>query len=1763
MNRSNCNVFNKSNNLVNILRSRSQAQPDQCTYVFLEPEKANNTACKNSNLDRRARAIGAQLQSLEATGERVLLLLSPGLDYIGAFLGCLYAGAIAVPVYPPGANNRTLSRLRSIVSDAQPRVVLSTGTLLAKLHSRHRDLCGIEALIQIAIDEISERTADDWQPSSIDSDSLAFLQYTSGSTGAPKGVMVSHGNLMHNLDLISQKFGVTCQSRGVSWLPPYHDMGLVGGILQPLYAGSTISLMRPVDFLQQPIRWLHAIGQHRATISGGPDFAYELCVSRISSEAKENLDLSSWDVAFTGAEPVRAKTLDRFCEAFEPCGFRREAFYPCYGMAESTLFITGGEKEKLLVAQPVENGSLQKNRVVKADPQSVASATLIGCGQAPLSQLLLIVNPESYESCRIEQVGEIWVRHSSSTARGYWNQPEKTQSVFQAHLSDTGEGPFLRTGDLGFLQDGELFVTGRLKDLIIIRGRNYYPQDIELTVEQAHLALRPASGAAFSIDVDDQEQLVVVQEVYRQALRKLNAAEIIQAIRQAITEHHGLQVHAVFLLKTGSIPKTSSGKIQRYACKQGFQTDTLNRIGHWQKTLPSKTHISPLEQEIETAAILEGCAEKRVQPSAIAIEKWLTAHIAAHVAVDLAEISTQVPFASYGLDSVAAVSLSGELETWLRRRLSPTLVYDYPSITQLAQYLAADNRVETVSTHDSDSVMAVSSYEQDDIAIVGMGCRFPGANSPDTFWDLLRHGKSAVDVMSKERLALDGVKERVGDSVVQNYRGGFLEDIDRFDAAFFGISSREAKNIDPQQRWLLEVAWEALENAGQAPTHLSGSQTGVFVGISNNDYARKLLNHPSQVDTYVSTGNALGIAANRLSYVLNLKGPSLAVDTACSSSLVALHFACQSLRQRECDTALAGGVNAVLSTELTQVFSQAQMMAADGCCKTFDAEADGYVRSEGCGVVVLKRLKNAQANGDRILAVVRGSAINQDGRSNGLTAPNGPSQQAVIHQALANARVMPAQIQYVETHGTGTPLGDPIEVDALQAVLAEGRSPEAHCYFGSVKTNVGHLESAAGIVGLIKGVLALQHQQIPPHLNLNQINPHITLQQPTFNIATQTQKWTEENPLRFVGVSSFGFGGTNAHVVLEAAKSLTNAEAHASPTLPKVSSHPPQQVERPWQLLTLSAKTKSALKTLVQRYQSFISEGELQGDDTTLADICFTANTGRAHFSHRVAIATTSKAQLRTQLSPYLDTATYAEVKVDSGQLATRPKVAFLFTGQGSQYINMGRQLYDTCFEFRQILERCDKILQDELGESLLSILYPPNNEPCDRINQTCYTQPALFTLEYALANLWQSWGIKPDVVMGHSIGEYVAACVAGIFDLATGLKLISIRARLMQALPSGGKMVAVFTDVARVESVIAPYSQTVSFAAVNGPQSVVISGEEQAVDVLIEQFEHQQIRTHVLTVSHAFHSPLMAPMLAEFEQAMKGMAFSAPQIRFISNLTGQLWPVGTIPEAQHWIDHVKAPVQFYAGMQTLKQQECSSLVEIGPSPILLGMGRHCWLEETAISWLPSLKQAQDDWQSLLESLGQLYKRGFEVDWPGVDSDYDRQRVALPTYPFDNQRYWLTNPSPFKELSTKKTRLDQWTQGSGPREEHPLLGRLLITAAHRPGEQVWLSLLDTENLPYLGEHCLWGHAVLFLGAYVEMALAAAKAATLGSPEDYQLRNLQLHTPLFLSRNTSSPVQIILAKQSSGYSKFEVYSQSKQQTVHQPWVLHASATVHRT
>ncbi len=1007
------------------------------------------------------------------------------------------------------------------------------------------------------------------------------------------------------------------------------------------------------------------------------------------------------------------------------------------------------------------------------------------------------------------------------------------------------------------------------------------------------------------------------------------------------------------------------------------------------------------------------------------------------------------------------------------------------------------------------------------IAIIGIGCRLPGgANTPQAFWELLRSGTNAVVQPPPGRWeGYDYLASRPDEpGKMQSALGGFLDAIDQFDPHFFGISPREAHAMDPQQRLALETAWEALEDAGIIPATLAGSLTGVFIGIGLNDYAR--LQIPMQaadatlIDSYFIQGNALCISANRISYALDLRGPSMAIDTACSSSLVAIHTACQSLRNGDSSLVLAGGSNILLAPDYA--IGLGKFLAPDGLCKTFDSRANGYTRGEGVVMFVMKRLSDALSAGDRIYAVIRGSAINQDGFSSGLTVPNGDAQEAMLRAALHNAGVQPEDIDYVEAHGTGTSLGDPIEANALGAVFASTRKPNQDLLIGSVKTNIGHLEAGAGIAGVLKVILAMFHGAIPPSLNFIKPNPLIDFDRMRLRVVTQLTPWTQRDHPPRAGVSAFGFGGANSHVIVEA------APAAADQTSDEPGEH----------LFTLSARTPQALTDYAQRYADFL----IANATLSIADVCHTANRRRSRFSHRLAIAASDLSGLSTQLAAYARNEPTPQLTGGQTRRA-QPKLAFLFTGQGAQYAGMGRQLYEKQPVFRAALDRCEEVYRQQTGESLLAVLFEADS--AEKIDHTAYTQPALFAIEYALAEQWRAWGITPDVVIGHSVGEYVAACVSGVMSLEDGLKLITARARLMGSLPAGGVMAAVFAPLEQVESAI--LSPLVSIGAVNAPDSIVISGAAAEVQAVLDRLAAQGIKSKPLVVSHAFHSVLMEPILDEFAQVASACKFNPPRIPLVSNITGKLFTAGEQPDAAYWRRHVRSAVNFAAGMQTLQEQGVELFLEIGPHPVLLGLGKRCLPENYGI-WLPSLRQNQPETTAMLKSLGGLWCQGIEPDWNALESPVRRAPVSLPTYPFQHERYWFSTPAPARAVPARK-------------HEQPLLGArlrspLLVESA------VYETQLHPVSHAYLWDHRAYENALFPAAGYIDMILSAASAYAPERP--FILEDLTIQESLVLPDDGEVTLQTALTPQPDGSLTVNIYSVRAAQAHGDDWTLHAAA-----
>jgi acyl transferase domain-containing protein/acyl-CoA synthetase (AMP-forming)/AMP-acid ligase II/SAM-dependent methyltransferase/acyl carrier protein len=1530
--------------LIQLLQARAEEGTNK-GYAFVSDTTSPEVCLSFMQLDRCARAVAAVLQERGLAGKRAFLCYPAGVDFLVGLFGCLYAGMVAVPVYPPRAS-RADGRLDSISANAVASLVLTSTKVFrdrARLTAHAPRLRNLDFLDTAAV---SESGAERWSDPNIPSDDLAILQYTSGSTGLPKGVMLTHAALLHNLARMRDVLGLSHETPGVCWLPAFHDMGLIGNFLQAVFCNSTLTFLSPLTFAQDPLFWLQLVSSRRAYVSGGPTFAFQHCLQRLTPEKCQGLDLSCWQMAYVGAEPVSAAVLDRFAEAFAPYGFRREAFFPCYGLAEATLMVTGGDRAVLPVVRSFCPTSLGEQR---AKPDEAGRA-MVGCGQ-PLPDLeVRIVDPATTRALPEGHIGEIWVS-GPSVARGYWDRPEESEQTFQARCPSAPDLPFLRTGDRGFFHEGELFVSGRSKDLLIVRGRNYYPHDLETAVLEACPELNGHAGAAFTVEDTSALQVVMVHEVARD-YKPGNGQLLLTRIRETIAELFDLEIHKLVLVKTGTMPRSSSGKTQCQECARRLQAGELSVI---------EELLAPDLNTLETRA-----PDPAPAGVSISVTDWLVARLARHLSVPAEQIDVRKPFAACGLDSLAMVNLAADLQRWLGRPLSPTLLYSAPTIAALARAIEKDALSPLSLEGEVSEVRGFPA--QVPIAVVGIGCRFPTADGPDSFWQVLATGRCVVGELPVGRW------QRIPDGVATT-RGGYLGDVQCFDAPFFGIAPREAVFIDPQHRLLLEVAWEALEHAGVPADRLAGRSVGVFMGVSNNDYGR-LLAAAGSVDAYIGVGNSASMAAHRLSYHLDLRGPSMAIDTACSSSLVAVHLACQSLRTGECELALAGGINLILTPDLTAILSHAAMLSPAGRCKTFDASADGYVRGEGCGIVVLKSLPAAVRDGDLIYAVLEASAVNQDGKSNGITAPNGAVQTELIQRVLRLAARSGREVTAIEAHGTGTSLGDPIEFDALNAALGSATTP---CALGAVKTNLGHLEAAAGIAGLIKTVLQIHHGQIAPHLHLETLNPHIGLKGSRFHIPQAAMSWPGP---RLGGVSSFGFGGTNAHVLVAQAPSSEEETGSVTGSLSPF-------------LLPLSARSPAALKASALRYADWLREHP----EVPLGNVCMVASRGRCHFEHRLAVSGGDANSVAEALAAWAKTEQHPECQAGHSTRELSGRVAFLFTGQGAHYASMGQQLYETCRVFRDTLDLCDRTLKGLGVGSVREAL-----QDSQRLEQTDIVQPALFALEYALAQTWRHWGIEPAALLGHSVGEYVAACVAGVLGLEDGLKLIAQRGKLMQSCPEG-RMLACFAPLEEVRSHVQRWGDTTTIAVINGPENVVVSGEPAGVAVLREQLAAYGIESRFLKAQRAFHSPLMKPALSGLQECAAAMPHHAPTIPLVSNLTGTFFT--SAPTAAYWAEHAWGTVQFEAGLKALHEAGITHFVEVGPDAILCRLGPPCLPGSTKNVWLPSLRRGKEDWKEMLGSLGRLYVDGAKVDWERFSDEAPWQRLPLPTYPFEQFRYWI------------------------------------------------------------------------------------------------------------------------------------------------------------
>ncbi|MFE3317495.1 SDR family NAD(P)-dependent oxidoreductase [Nocardia sp. NPDC059195] len=1670
---------------LDVLLERCETLADELVYRFLRSGDADGPAdlLTYRELGLRVRAIAAHLQEHGYQGKRALLVYAPGLEFIESFLGCVVAGVVAVPVPLPYSTDfdRAMRRLGQVVRDADVSVVLTSHGVLDLVGSAGSTFADLGLRNPaVATDDIPTDRSTAWRAPDLSGDSVLFLQYTSGSTSAPKGVIVTHGNLLHNQSSIGAAMGHDDRGNrtvAVSWLPMYHDMGLIGPVLGTIYSRGTAVLLSPLHFVQRPERWVDAISRFRATNSGGPNFAYEITARRATAELIERLDLSSWRVAFCGAEPVRAATVRRFGDTFAESGFRRTAFQPVYGLAEATLIVS---------AAPL--GLEPTIETIPAAPGAGADREIVGAGRPVPGTTVVVADAATGAACDDGQEGEIWVS-GGSVSPGYVGGPTADAGVFGSTLAD-GRTGFLRTGDLGVFRDGELFVTGRLKDLLIVDGRNLHPQDLEQSVELAHDNIRPGGVAAFSVDTGETEGVVIVAEVRAAGPAALEDSE--HAVRQRIASDHAVRLHDIVLIAARSIFKTSSGKIQRQACRSAYLAGALPNVLAVESDSATSAAADQPSRHLSPVA--------RRPAGAVDMELLLRDIVATQCGLAESEVAPDRPLAELGLGSRRLVEITGTVSERLGRPLDPGLIFEHSTIRSLAEALAG-NRIGP-----ADSVGGSSGDEP--IAVLSMACRFPGdVATPEQFWQLLAEGRDVVGEVPADRWEL----------APEGLRGGFLSDVKTFDAAFFGISPREADAMDPHQRLLLQLGWEAMERAGIVPKDLEGTRTGVYIGMFGGQYLAGL--ELDRLDGYVATGTATSVASGRLAYTFGLHGPALTVDTACSSALVSLHLAVQALRRGECDAALVGSATLLLTPDAHVEFGKLGVLSPTGRCAPFAADADGAVWSEGCGMILLKRLDDAVRDGDPVLAVIRGSAVNQDGRSQGLSAPNGRAQDEVIAAALRDAGLEHSDVDYVEAHGTATTLGDRIEARSLDRVFGDRDRDAPSLRIGSVKSNIGHTQAAAGMAGLIKSILALRHDTIPASVHAER--PVGDLDGAGIELVEAARPWGRDpRRVRTAGVSAFGLSGTNAHVVLQ-----------ESP-IPADLAAVPEDVSRPHLPIPLSARSALSLRVFAGKMRDHLTEQP----ELDIRDVATTLASHRAHLEERAVIIARDRAELLGGLATLADSGTASHVMRASDVRAASGRIAFVFPGQGSQWFGMARDMYEHSEVFRREFDRCDTAFHRYLGWSVAVRLTAADR---DLIQRDEVVQPLLFCVMVSLAAVWRHNGIHPDAVIGHSQGEIAAAYVAGVLSLSDAACVVARRSSALSLVPGDGRMLLVGAPLDDIEARIEEIgADRISIAAVNSARSIALSGEADALEDLAARFELDGVFVRKLPVRYASHSRFMDPLE---EVLLRDLADLSPgegdaDIAWYSTVSGELMAGGTAT-ADYWFRNIRATVRFADGVERMSADGVRVFVEVGPHPVLSAD-----LESlgdafgTAPVVRHSLRRDEEGPRCMAESLVGLHLAGIPVDWSRALPL--GRRVDLPTYVFEGRRYWLEAR---RESSVRR-------HGLGV-SDHPLVS---VVIPQPSGGVVLAGRISVADHPWLADHALAGVVLVPGTGLVEMALRAGAEVDCTA-----VREMILQAPMIVPDGAALQVQVEVSGPRTDGSR-EATIHSRRDRDPGQWICHARA-----
>ncbi|AGF56697.1 acyl transferase domain-containing protein/acyl-CoA synthetase (AMP-forming)/AMP-acid ligase II/acyl carrier protein/NAD(P)-dependent dehydrogenase (short-subunit alcohol dehydrogenase family) [Clostridium saccharoperbutylacetonicum] len=1579
--------YTSKQNIANLLIDSAKNSRDK-GIIFIQNDNSEILLTYEEILEKAMYCLGSLQKNSLKQDDFVMMSFQDNIDFVVAFWACVLGGFVPVPISPPSAfkgKNASLEKLINVWNTLEKPIMLCDASMITNM--KNNDIYPECQQIDMFDISVLRQSTEKGHINLTSTDKPAFIQFSSGSTNTPKGVVLTHKNLLTNITGIIESAQLTSEDKVLSWMPYYHDMGLIGFHLTMVTLGMLQVNMSPMKFVKRPTLWMDLVSKYKINLTSSPNFGYRLLLKKITDKHLESWDLSSLRLIFNGAEPISVPLVREFMEKLSICKLPETSMYMVYGMAEACLAVAfprvGTKPESRFISR---NSLISKSLAEEVTEDNKDALQVADEGYAISGMQIRIVNDDG-EVVPEKLLGEIQIKGDNVTS-GYINNPEATEKSFQ-------DG-WLKTGDTGFMIDGKLCVTGRIKDIIFVNGQNLFAYDIEFKLEEMD-GVEPGKVVigGWHDEKEGREKTAIFSAL---RVKQENIKEFYGNMLRKVNEAFGIMVDCVVLVK--AIPKTTSGKVRRFMMIQALLDKEYEDTTFTANELLIDIEENKVEAKSEVSTVIESLILNNNTDKIREI--WATV-----LEMPAESIGYNQSFLTLGGTSIKAVQILGMLEDEFNLELGHDILINCKTIKEMDEYLIR------LSKGDISGVNIIKKTsnginEEDDIAVIEMSCRFPEASNPEEFWNNIVAGKCSIDEVPEDRWDINQYYSKTNDFTKTNCRtGAFINDAFDFDAKLFNISDEEAAVMDPQQRIILELVYEILERAGYSRKTVSGKRLALYIGAGTNTYQEYHLNtlnmtnlknfesfsslteeeqgsilnewknklgvtefHPNLL-----VDNIINMIAARASQEFDLKGPSITVDTACSSSLVTIHLACEALKKGECELAIAGGVNLLLTPTPYIYLSNAGALSTSGESRVFDAKADGLVPGEGAGLVLLKPLKKALKDKDKVLAVIKASSINNDGHSIGVMAPNPNGQREVIEALYLNNDIDPNEIQYVEAHGTGTKIGDPSEVRALKSAFNRWKPKNNSIAIGSIKANIGHLLNGAGIASFIKVVLAMNNKIMPPNVNLSELNPSIKFDKTPFYTMLEAKDWkVQEGEIRRAAVNSFGFGGTNCHMVIEEAQEIGKEETA-------------REYEHDKHILALSANSKRSLQLKINNFVEYLKANK----EMNLGDICYTENTCKTLFKYRSSIIAESIEDLINKLE---------NLQIDNINCDGQHKIAFMFTGQGSQYVGMGRKLYEKLPIFREYVDECTEAFYPHLNQKITDLIYGADADE-KILEQTNITQPVVFTMDYAFGKLLLDLGINPAYMLGHSVGEWAAACLSGVINLREAAEIITVRGKLMGELQSEGSMCAVFTSGDKLEQLLKNFDGNVWIAAYNVTHQVV-SGETKDVDKFCTILLKEGVGMKKLKVSQAFHSPLMNPMLDAFREVLNKVNFKTPNIPIASNVTGQIMdkPFDT----EYWVEHILSSVKFEQSIKCLAGNSVDIFIECGPDKVLARMagGIQNVGNKTILS---SSDRKGDSLEIILKTISSLFNLGIDISFENFESGIYYERVKLPIYPFERKTY--------------------------------------------------------------------------------------------------------------------------------------------------------------